>query len=140
MSVDGLGGPRSTQICIDSATEAKMSMMGQQMAGAHCETPQLSRNLDGSIAFTNNCTIGGGKSETTGTLKGDFNSAYTTDIDTKSSGMAVAAMNGEHKMTVSATWTGPCAPDQKGGDMILPNGMKVNIIDSQAAMSPRGGN
>jgi hypothetical protein len=28
---------------------------------------------------------------------------------------------------IEARWTGPCKADQKPGDMIMPNGMKINI-------------
>ena len=28
---------------------------------------------------------------------------------------------------MNAKWLGPCAADQKPGDMIMPNGMKLNI-------------
>ena len=141
VSMDGASsGPGSSQICIDAATETKMSAIAQKLPGAHCDTPQFSQNLDGSITFASNCAIGAGKTETTGTIKGDFNSSYTTVMDTKYSGLAVAAMNGEHKMAITATWTGPCAPGQRGGDMILANGMKVNIIDREAAPPSGGGN
>jgi hypothetical protein len=34
-------------------------------------------------------------------------------------------------MTMSAKWLGPCAADQRPGDMIMPNGMKINILDLQ---------
>jgi hypothetical protein len=34
-------------------------------------------------------------------------------------------------MTMSAQWLGPCAADQKPGDMIMANGMKMNIIEMQ---------
>ena len=32
-------------------------------------------------------------------------------------------------MTVAAKWLGPCEADQKPGDLILPNGMKMNLRD-----------
>jgi hypothetical protein len=32
-------------------------------------------------------------------------------------------------MTIEAKWTGACKADQKPGDMVLPNGMKMNIND-----------
>ncbi len=33
--------------------------------------------------------------------------------------------------TLSAKWLGPCTADQKPGDMIMPNGMKMNIQSMQ---------
>jgi hypothetical protein len=34
-------------------------------------------------------------------------------------------------VTYSAQWLGPCAADQKPGDMIIANGTKMNIIEMQ---------
>jgi len=32
---------------------------------------------------------------------------------------------------MAAKWLGPCAADQKPGDMIMGNGFKVNILEMQ---------
>ncbi len=32
-------------------------------------------------------------------------------------------------MTITSTWTGPCAPGQRGGDLIMANGQKINLTD-----------
>jgi hypothetical protein len=40
--------------------------------------------------------------------------------------------------TISAQWLGPCAADQKPGDMIMPNGVKMNIIEMQRRGGPPG--
>jgi hypothetical protein len=37
----------------------------------------------------------------------------------------------ENLMLIDARWTGPCQPDQQPGDMIMPNGMKINIKQLQ---------
>jgi hypothetical protein len=41
-------------------------------------------------------------------------------------------------MTMTAKWLGPCAAGQRPGDMIMPNGMKMNILDLQKGMRPPG--
>ena len=140
IAMDGTtpAGP-GMQLCVDETSEAKMSVVARRMpGGAHCPPARFTRNLDGSISFSESCDTGAhGKAATTGVIKGDFNSGYTEEMDMRYSGSPVAAVNGEHKMTITATWLGPCAPGQKGGDMILANGMKRNIIDTQP--SPTGG-
>jgi len=35
----------------------------------------------------------------------------------------------EGAAVIQARWVGPCKADQKPGDMILPNGMKINVND-----------
>ena len=132
MTMDGatLPGP-GMQLCVDEASEAKMSAFAQRMpGGVTCPPGQFTRDLDGSVKFSMSCDMGAkGKAATTGVIKGDLNSGYTEDMDTQYSGSPVAAVNGDHKMTITATWTGPCAPGQKGGDIIMSSGMKINILD-----------
>ena len=134
MTMDGTApaGP-GMQLCVDEASEAKMSAVAQRMpGGAHCPPAQFTRNLDGSIRFTESCDTGAnGKTSTTGVIKGDFNSGYTEEIDTHYSGSPVAQLNGDHKMTITATWVGACAAGQKGGDVIMPGGQKMNFSSGQ---------
>jgi hypothetical protein len=123
----------SLKICVDEASEAKTSLLVQQNQDSHCGAPQLTRNLDGSIAFTTHCDMGTiGKIDTSGTVKGDFNTAYTVDMTSVSTGGAPGA--GEtHHITLSATRVGDCLPGQSGGDIIMANGMKLNAL-RRAAM------
>ncbi|HXQ11333.1 MAG TPA: DUF3617 family protein [Caulobacteraceae bacterium] len=141
IAMDGApAGPGFTELCVDADSEAKMSLAAQNIPGAHCDTPRFTKNLDGTLTFTGGCDMGAnGKVQTTGTLKGDFNSAYTATIASTTSGSPVAAMNGAHTMVITAVWTGPCAPGQVGGDMILANGMRINPMRSAAA-TPSAGN
>jgi hypothetical protein len=70
----------------------------------------------------------GGTIVSTGEAKGDFGSHYTVDIKSSTTGAAAPQMNGEHAMTLEATWKGPCPAGFKPGDMELPGGMKINML------------
>jgi hypothetical protein len=119
----------ATEFCIDGPSEAKMSLMGQQMSRDKCQSPSFSRNLDGSITFTASCDFGeAGKSVSTGTISGDYSSGYKVAIDSRTVG---GPSPGEHKMTIAATWEGPCKPGQKGGDIILPGGRTMNVVSGR---------
>ena len=129
------------QVCVDEASEAKMSMISQQTKDSKCAPPQLTRNLDGSIAFTTNCDMGAiGKISTTGTVKGDFNSAYTVAMTSVSTGGASGAVK-THTIVLTATRVGDCAPGQKGGDIIMANGMRLDGLRhaAMAAQAPSAG-
>ena len=140
MVMDGAPTAGAIQLCVDAASEAKMNIAAQNIAGAKCDKPRFTRALDGSIAFSNSCDMGAsGKMQTSGTIKGDFNSGYVATIATTTSGASLAQMNGAHTMVINATWTGPCAPGQTGGDMILPNGMTVNAAKAMTPTPPAGG-
>jgi hypothetical protein len=122
----------ATEFCIDAASEAKMSMMGQQMSKNRCQAPRFNRNLDGSLSFVTACDFeGGGRTTSKGTISGDYNSSYKVAIDTTTTGGPAGMDQGGRKMTITATREGPCAPDQKGGDIILPGGRKMNVLAGQ---------
>ena len=135
MTMTGMPGPMpSLQICVDEASEAKTSLLVQQNHDSKCGAPQLTRNLDGSIAFTTSCDMGpAGKISTTGTVKGDFNSAYSVDMTSVTTGGPSGTSETRH-ISVAATRTGDCAPGQTGGDIIMANGMKLNTL-RRAAMA-----
>jgi hypothetical protein len=59
-------------------------------------------------------------------ITGSFDSAYT---------MAVTVQSGR-TITMNAKWFGPCAADQRPGDMIMGNGMTFNILDAQKHAAP----
>jgi hypothetical protein len=141
ISMDGgPEGPGAMQLCVDAASEAKTSIAAQHIPGATCTTPQFTRNLDGSITITNACDMGAnGKSQTTGTIKGDFNSSYTATMATTMTGGPVASMNGAHTMVLTGTYVGPCAPGEVGGDMIMADGTKMNALANMPAAAPSGG-
>ena len=128
--MDGLEGVQTTQLCIDKASDGKLSLYSARAAAAgHCDTNQIMRKTDGSWAFSSVCDMGsGGKVTTAGTITGDVSRAYTVQSDSTTVGAAVPQMNGEHKVNITAAWQGPCRPGQKGGDMIMPGGIKMNIL------------
>jgi hypothetical protein len=41
-------------------------------------------------------------------------------------------------MKIAATWLGPCKKGQRPGDMIMGNGMTMNILDLQKGIPPHG--
>ncbi len=43
-----------------------------------------------------------------------------------------------HPATMNAKWLSPCAADQKPGDMIMTNGLKINLLDLQKGIRPPG--
>jgi hypothetical protein len=129
MTIEGAGRAMPvTEMCLDAATEAKMAVWRKGVRDGDCSPSQFSRNLDGSITFKTACDLGpAGKRADSGTISGDFNSAYKVTVESITTGAAVPAANGDHRMSIEATWVGPCAPGQKGGDVIMPDGRAINM-------------
>jgi hypothetical protein len=79
------------------------------------------------------CTVAGKTLTAHVVITGSFDSGYTMVITSQSD-----ALPAPRTTTMSAKWLGPCAADQKPGDMIMPNGMKMNLLDMQKSMGQPG--
>lgn len=130
-----------SQMCVDQASEKEMAAFGQQMnQESKCSEQHFSRRLDGSLEFTSVCPAGQGATMSTkGVIKGDFNSSYTMTATTVTTGSSMPQANGEHQMTMTATWKGPCPPEMKPGDIRIagmpgrPAGATFNPTDMAKA-------
>ena len=123
--------PQTMQHCIDATTDKAMQDMSAGARGQTCSKRDMKKVGD-TIVFDSVCSTGAGTATSHGVVSGDFNSAYTIKINSKrDGGPAVPNMPAETSMTVAAKWTGPCKPDQKPGDIIMANGMKMNVNDMQ---------
>ncbi len=121
-------GPASgMKTCIDAKSDAQMGMMGGTMTRAMCPEQSLNRNIDGSWNFAATCHMGpGGTTKTTGSASGDFASKYVVHSESDTEGSQFTRMNGHHVTDLTATYQGPCPADMAPGDVLLPNGMKIN--------------
>ena len=87
ISVDGHEGVQTIQLCIDKASDGKLSLYSARAAAGHCDTNQIMRKTDGSWAFSSVCDMGsGGKVTTAGTITGDVSRAYTLEFVNKGIG------------------------------------------------------
>ena len=77
------------------------------------------------------CTVAGKTTTSHIVVSGSFESNYTMTITSEGGSLPQA-----RTITLEAKWLGPCAADQKPGDMIMSNGVKMNIVDMQKAMRP----
>lgn len=64
---------KPSYMCIDDATQARWSVLGQQ--AGNCSTTQMQRTPDG-LRYSSTCNMRGMKTTTNGVMKGDFNSRY----------------------------------------------------------------
>ena len=116
--------PRVMQMCIDASTDAAMMNM-RHGAQAACDKPVPHVAGDVTTVDTK-CTIGGSHQTNHIVFTREGDDAYKMEIHTHSEpplhGMA------DNVMVQNAKWMGPCKPGMTGGDMIMPGGMKINIL------------
>jgi hypothetical protein len=124
------GMTQKSAFCTDPTVEDAVGWWSQQATRSMCAKQAINRRLDGAWTFESECNMGsGGTTVSKGVASGDFNSAYKVAVDTVTTGAAAPQMNGTRKMTMTATWTGPCPAGVRPGDMQLAGGMKINVLD-----------
>lgn len=123
--MEGVGqAPPAMQQCIDAKTDKQMQDMASGISKEKCSKQEL-KNSGGTITIDSICTMGNATTTSRAVVIGDFNSAYTMKMSSKTEG-GPAGMPPQMNMTMEAKWLGPCKADQKPGDMIM-GGMKMNI-------------
>ncbi|HEY2254186.1 MAG TPA: hypothetical protein VGI11_00995, partial [Variovorax sp.] len=63
-------------------------------------------------------------------ITGDFNTAY--HMESRSTYSPPMMGRSEGAIAMDAKWLGPCQAGQKPGDMMMPNGMKMNVFEMGA--------
>jgi len=129
--VNGTDGSSATiKICLDPATDAKLSVAGQQQAEGMCSENTMKRQLNGSYVFASTCTDPrGAVVKAAGAATGDFNSSYTVDTTMVTTLAGAAPITQSVKVT--AKWLGACPEGWIPGDMET-GGMRVNMTGGAA--------
>ena len=125
--------PHSSQHCVDAETDKLMSAAGNAGNKDMCSKMDVQKSGD-TYVIDAVCKMGPSTNTTHSVVSGDFNSAYTVKVSSQSTGgpqLPGQPADGKSQMTIEARWTGACKPDQKPGDIIMSNGMKMNIRDMQ---------
>ena len=117
---------QTIQQCIDASTDGMMQSNVGPYAQNACPKRDVQRSA-GTITIDSTCTVNGKPTTSHVVITGSFDSAYTMTVTSDSAAAPGAKMN----MTMAAKWLGPCTGDQRPGDMIMANGMKINILDLQ---------
>ncbi len=117
--------------CTDAATDKQMNSNFGGSAQQTCAKQEIHR-ADGAIIVNSVCSFAGMTTQSHAVITGSFNSAYKMEVTTKHlSGPRPPGLpeSGERRMAVAAKWIGSCAKGQRPGDVIMPGGMTVNILD-----------
>ncbi|ATQ41148.1 DUF3617 domain-containing protein [Caulobacter mirabilis] len=128
MLVEGVNVIQTVQLCIDPESDSKLAWWGQQGLRQSCSKNDLQRQPDGSWKFASVCEGVGVKTATTGSAVGDFSSRYQLKAEATTSGAPIPEMNGTRTVTIDASWVGECPQGMKPGDMEMPNGQRINML------------
>jgi len=122
----GPGAGHTVQQCIDAASDKALRDMGQGMGKDMCSKQEL-RSDGGKLVMDSVCKIGNTVATSHAVLSGDFGTSYR--MESKSTYNPPLMGRAEGASVMEAKWIGPCKADQKPGDMVMSNGMKMNVLD-----------
>ncbi len=115
---------QTLKFCTDAATDAEMYKFGMNTMQGMCSRYDIHRN--GAVAtIDTECKMGDMKMTSRSVMTFTGDAAYKTDIQSHFDPPMMGHANSS--MTQEAKWTGPCPADMQPGDMVGPNGMKMNM-------------
>ena len=133
MSFESSRAPsQSIQQCIDPATDLMMQSSASNIGSQNCSKRDVVKSGD-TTTIDSVCSVAGRNATSHAVVTGSFDSAYTMTVASKSDvGPGI-------NMTIAAKWLGPCQGDQKPGDLIMSNGIKMNLRDMANRIGIPGG-
>jgi hypothetical protein len=123
--------PQTMQHCTDSASDRTLLAMGTALASSFCSRQEI-RQEGNAYVIEAVCKMGPLSVSSTSIISGDFNSAYTIKMTPKIEGIPpqLAALAGGGS-TTTARWVGACKDGQTPGDIVMPDGRTMNIMNLQ---------
>jgi hypothetical protein len=129
-SVDGRGRAVTVQQCIDAATDQMLQSSAGPFSAAACAGREVNKS-DTGMTIDTKCSFNGKPASAHAVVTGSFDSAYTMTVTAEGNDLPAA------KMTMEGKWLGDCTAGQQPGDVIMANGVKVNIPELQKrALAP----
>lgn len=127
----------SMQMCLDAASDKGMMEAGMAMSKSLC--PQQTIVKEGeTIVVTSTCEVGGIKVAGRTEVSGDFQSEYTMTVKTDVSG-GPADVTGATEMVHKAHWvSADCKDGMEPGDLLMPGGIKMNMMKMIGMMEKLG--
>jgi hypothetical protein len=117
---------QTMRTCTDAASEKANNAFSSNMQARGTCTQGPIRRTPAGWAFSSTCKEGKMTTTTSGVVSGDFNSGYRMEAVTRMSPAPMPQM-AETRMTVDAKWLGACPAGRKPGDVVMANGMVMNM-------------
>ena len=124
-------GAMKMSMCVDQNSDADWMQQGQQMSQSKCSKQEFKTERD-RVTFSSVCSMGKTTTTSKGVVTGDFNKEYK--VETNSTYDPPLGSMKEASNTITAKWLGPCKAGQRAGDVIMPNGMTMNMNDMMKNM------
>lgn len=123
-TIEGQGRAVTVQQCIDAATDQMLQSSAGPFAAPLCTAREVTKS-DGGMTIDTHCSFNGKAANAHAVVSGSFDSAYTMTVTAEGGALPPV------KMSTEAKWLSACAAGQQPGDVIMANGVKVNIPELQ---------
>jgi hypothetical protein len=127
------GATVTVRQCIDAGTDQLMMSTTGPLAQSVCPKRDVRQSGD-TVTIDAACTVVNKTATTHAVVTGNLDSAYVMTVTAQGEALPAGTMT----MTMTGKWLGPCTADQKPGDMIMPNGLKLNILEMQKRPPSQG--
>jgi len=117
--------------CVDQATDKLMNANFGGASQEACSKHDI-KKVAGTMIVDSVCMFGDATTTSHAVISGSFDSAYTMKVTSKRDGgppLPGIAPGAETHMTIEAKHLGACEAGQRPGDVMLSNGMKMNVLD-----------
>jgi hypothetical protein len=124
--------------CVDSATDKLMNANFGGSAQEACSKQEVTQSA-GTTIVDSVCKFSDTTTTSHAVVTGSFDSAYTVNVTSTREGgrpSPGAAPGAATHMTIQATWLGSCAVGQRPGDVIMADGITMNILDLRKPSRP----
>lgn len=134
------GQPMTLQQCADAATDRLLQEQGASRQAevrkpTNCQEDMRSE-VGRVLTHKEVCKLPDTTMTRLTVVTGDMNSSYRVSSHTTYA--PPRAKQDESDMTMEAQWKGACPAGMRPGDMVLPGGMKMNVVDMQRMTAPMG--
>jgi hypothetical protein len=127
--------PQTTQHCIDEKTDKLMNANYGGMRMDSCPKHDM-KNEGGKIMLESVCKFGSMTTTSNAVFSGNFDESYQIAISTTMSPPQPGTPPGPMQMAIEAKYVGACKAGQKPGDIVLQNGVKMNVLEMPGAKKP----
>ena len=114
----------TVQQCIDAATDQMLQSSAGPFSAPACPEREVKKS-DSGTTIDSRCNFNGKAASAHAVITGSFDSAYTMTVTSEGADLPAMTMTSEGK------WLGACAAGQQPGDVVMANGVKVNIPELQ---------
>lgn len=111
--------------CTDAKAERVM-LLSILPTQENCGAFNVASSKKGSYDIAGACKVHDQRVVLNMQLRGDLNAMYGGTYSAEYPGAAMAKVG---PVGFQGRWLGACKPGQRPGDMVLPNGAKVNVVD-----------